>query len=238
MSTTDQPAVSVIMAVRNAERYLSTALDSIAAQTFRNYEIIVVDGDSSDNSRRIAQSYPRTKCLSQNGTGLAHAWNIGIDVSRAPLLAFLDSDDTWPTRKLADQIDYLLLNPETECVIGRVKFVLEPDQPIPAGFKPALLEGSHVAYMPGTSMIRRGVFARLGKFEERWHILSDAVWFARLRESDIVTGILDEVLLTKRVHSNNLSYTTAWPTYRRELIQMLRESIERRRSGIRGGCGA
>ena len=226
------------MAVKNAERYLSTALDSIAAQTFRNYEVIVVDGDSSDNSRRIAESYSGTECLVQNGTGLAHAWNTGIEASRAPLLAFLDSDDTWPTCKLSNQINYLTLNPETECVIGRVKFVLEPDQPPPPGFKLALLEGSHVAYMPGTSIVRRSVFARLGKFEERWDILSDLVWFARLRESNIVTGILDEVLLTKRVHSNNLSYTTAGQIYHRELIQMLREAIERRRSGTRDEASA
>ena len=50
------------------------------------------------------------------------------------------------------------------------------------GFKPSLLEGSHVAYIPGTSLLRRSVFDRLGEFENRWTMTSDLVWFARLRE--------------------------------------------------------
>jgi len=104
---------------------------------------------------------------------------------------------------------------------------LEPNEPIPQGFKPVLLEVSHVAYMPGTSMIRR-VFDRVGKFEERWQIISDIVWFARLRESNVVVGIIDDVLLTKRIHSANLAYITAWPVYKRELMQMVRESLYRR----------
>jgi glycosyltransferase involved in cell wall biosynthesis len=95
MNVVDSPAVSVIMAIKNAERYLAAALDSISAQSYGSYEIIVVDGDSSDSCMRIAQSYPLTTCIPQNGTGLAHAWNVAIDASRAPLLTFLDSDDVW-----------------------------------------------------------------------------------------------------------------------------------------------
>lgn len=227
---TDRPQVSVVMAVRNAERYLAQALDSVAAQTFQNYEVVVVDGASSDDSVAIARSYPRTTCIRQGSEGFANAWNIGIEASRTPFVAFLDSDDIWPPHKLEKQTEYFARMPTTDCVIGHVEFFLEPGLPIPSGFKPALLEADHVAYMPGASMIRRSVFDRIGRFEEHWRIASDIVWFSKLRTSGLAIGVADDVVLRKRVHDANLSYVSAWPIYRQELTQLLKQSIDRRRA--------
>mgnify|MGYP001091189347 FL=1 len=66
MAAESSPAVSVVMATKNAERYLVESLDSVAAQTLSDLEIIIVDADSTDATRRIAESYPRVKVLPQN----------------------------------------------------------------------------------------------------------------------------------------------------------------------------
>ena len=95
-------SISVIMAIKNAERYLGEALDSILAQTYQAHEIIVVDGGSNDGSKTIAQSYPRTRYILQDGKGLPQAWNIGIAASTGQLITFLDSDDVWPRGTLAE----------------------------------------------------------------------------------------------------------------------------------------
>ncbi len=100
----DLPLVSVVMAVKNAERYLAEALDSVVRQSFSDYEIVVVDGRSTDDSRRIASSYPGVRVIEQEGPGFAQAWNVGIDASRGAFIAILDSDDTWPAHKLARQV--------------------------------------------------------------------------------------------------------------------------------------
>jgi len=223
-------AVSIIMAVRNAERYLARALDSIAAQTFRDYEVVIVDGNSSDGSLKIARSYPQVRCLQQAGDGFTGAWNEGLDGSKGPFVAFLDSDDIWPAGKLATQMSYFAAHPDTDCVVGRVRFFLEPGVSPPPGFRPMLLDGSHIAYIPGVSMVRREVFSRIGNFEERWTSTSDLVWFAKMRELGMRIGVIDDVLLDKRVHGGNLTYTTPKATYQGELTRLLKESLDRRRT--------
>jgi glycosyltransferase involved in cell wall biosynthesis len=225
------PAVSVVMAVKDAERYLAAALDSVAAQTFRDFEIVVVDGASTDESVRIAKSYPTVTCIPQNGTGFANAWNQGIEIARASLISFLDSDDLWPPEKLALQVAYLKAHPGKGYVIGRVQFFTTPGEVPPPGFKPALMNGTHVASMPGTIMIRRSVFELTGLFESHWQIMGDTAWFQKLRKTEIEAGFVDRVLLRKRVHSNNLSYSTNWAIYRRELFSLLKNGLDRGKSG-------
>ena len=226
----DEPLVSVIIAIKDAERFLAQALDSVSAQTYRNYEIVVVDGASTDRGPSIAAAYPHTRCIPQGGTGLWQAWNAGIATSRGSLVTFLDSDDLWSSSKLADQVSYLSRHPATPCVIGRVKYFIEPGHAIPNGFKPALLNDSHVAYMPGVAMLRRSLFQRLGTFEEHWRIASDIVWFAKLRECGVPIGCIDDILLHKRVHSANLGYVTSASVYRQELTHFLKETLDRRRA--------
>ena len=229
--TMDCSLVSIVIAVKNAEQFLRQALESIAAQDFQNHETIVVDGRSTDGTRTIAASYPWTKIVDQEGTGFAQAWNLGIDTARGDFIAFLDSDDIWPPHSLAVRAKQLQSDLGIDCVIGRVRFFVEDGHPIPHAFRPELLNGSHVAYMPGTAMLRRRVFDTLGKFEENWQIANDLVWFAKLRSSGARVEVIDDVLLQKRIHSSNASNVAAtMPIYREELLALVKESVLRQRS--------
>ena len=149
------PLVSVVMATRNAERFLSQALDSVAAQTYEPLELIVVDKSSADGSVEIAESYG-ARCVQQRGSGYAGAWNEGIELAQGALISLLDSDDFWVPEKTAAQVRLLTERPELDYVIGRARFFIEPGYPPPPGVRPELLEGLHVAPMPGVLMARRG----------------------------------------------------------------------------------
>ena len=225
------PAVSIIMAVKNAGQYLRFALDSIKAQTFQNFEVIIVDADSTDDSHEIINSYKNVRLIRQLGTGFAGAWNEGVENAKAPLICFLDADDIWEPFKLKLQHDLLCQHPEMDYSIGRVRFFRDSDAPLPSGFKASLLTGSHLGYMPGTLMIRRKVIDHIGFFEKNWKIASDIAWFRKLRVEGFPVGIIDEVLLNKRVHNSNLSYSTPWDVYRSELLSFLRGAAAQNRAG-------
>jgi glycosyltransferase involved in cell wall biosynthesis len=149
-----QPLVSVVLPVLNAERFLQQALASIHAQSYPNYEIVVIDGGSTDATRELAQQAARVRLMPQAGSGLANAWNTGLRAARGSYISFLESDDLWATDKLAHQVTHLEQHPNIQYVIGQVKLFLEPGCPPPAGLSPAVFEGSHVGRMPGTLMAR------------------------------------------------------------------------------------
>jgi glycosyltransferase involved in cell wall biosynthesis len=221
------PSVSVVLAVKNGERYLAEALESVLAQSRPPQEIVVVDGHSEDRSAAIAAAYDRVRVVKQEGVGFAGAWNEGVAASQGEILAFIDSDDRWEPRKLALQVEHLLDHPEVDYVITRARFVAEPGMPLPRGFNPDLLEGDHVANMPSALVIRRPAFAAVGPFRTDYSIASDIDWFARAKDLPLTLGVVEEVLVDKRVHDTNLSYTAA-DRLNEELLDLLRDSVERR----------
>ena len=99
MNSENNPAVSVIIPVYNAEKYLRQCLDSVCSQTLRNIEIICVDDGSSDSSPAILAGYagqdPRFKLITQENSGPGTARNNGVRNARGDYLAFIDSDDFW-----------------------------------------------------------------------------------------------------------------------------------------------
>lgn len=227
---TERPRVTVVMAVRNASRYLREALDSVMAQTYQPAEIVLVDGRSTDDTEAIARSYPRTRFIVQRHAGFADAWNDGIAAATSELIAILDSDDRWTPEKLAEQVALLEANPDASAVIGHVKFFMPPGQQRPPGFRLELLDGDYLAHMPGALLARRSVFDIVGPFGADWSIASDIDWFARLKDSGLTVLVVPHVVIYKRVHDANLSYTAArTPVIGTEVVKLLRQSILRQR---------
>jgi glycosyltransferase involved in cell wall biosynthesis len=222
--------VSVIMAVRNGERFIAQAIESVVSQSYGDWEVVVVDGSSADRSVEIASAYPRVRCLSQGGrTGFAGAWNEGISAAEGSLICFLDSDDVWEPSKLERQVETLRLRPEVDYVITLVRFLVEPSVPLPSGFKPELLESDHVANMPSAVMIRRVALDAIGPFRTDLEVASDIDWFARAKDQSLTQATVPEALVHKRVHDTNFSYTHARQLHG-ELLELLRSSVGRQRS--------
>jgi glycosyltransferase involved in cell wall biosynthesis len=224
------PTVSVIIAVKNAARYLSQCLDSVAAQTFNCYETLVIDGRSTDDTEAIARSYDKVSFFQQSGTGFANAWNCGLRQARGEFMTFIDSDDVWVPHKLACQIELLRGDPRLDAAIGKVRFVLEPGERPPRGFQAKVLGQNYVGHVPGVLMARRRLFERLGEWNEGFVVTNDVDWFAKLKDSGLPVGVVDDVLLHKRVHSRNLSYVMAEDrVYPQEMLRLLHASILRKR---------
>ena len=91
------PLLSIIIPVYNVEKYLRECIDSILAEEFQDYEIILIDDGSSDGSPQIADEYTkndsRIKIIHQKNQGQMKATKRGIAISKAPYIAFIDSDD-------------------------------------------------------------------------------------------------------------------------------------------------
>jgi glycosyltransferase involved in cell wall biosynthesis len=108
------PRVSIIMPVYNVEAYVAEAIDSVLAQTFREWELIIVDDGGSDSSIDICSRYndPRVRVVSQTNRGLAGARNTGILNSRGDYIALLDADDRWVPEKLVLHVIHLDSSPQ------------------------------------------------------------------------------------------------------------------------------
>jgi glycosyltransferase involved in cell wall biosynthesis len=223
--------ISVVMPVFNSARFLPDALASIAAQTLPPHEVILVDGTSTDETPEIARRVPNGRYLRQTGNSMWNALNEGVDAARGDYVAFLSDDDLWHAGKLRLQAEWLDAHPETTIVFAHARFELIPGESIPESFRPELLDQAFPAYMTETLLARREVFDVLGKFSEDYFVMSDMDWYARLFDANISTHMLDDVLLTKRVHADNLSSTaTSAQFVTRELPALLRRSILRKRS--------
>ena len=108
------PTVSVVMPVYNVERFVAHAIDSVLAQSFADFELIIVDDGGTDGSMAIVRQYsdPRIRIISQANRGLAGARNTGIAASEAPFVALLDSDDAMAPEKLERHVIHLRANPD------------------------------------------------------------------------------------------------------------------------------
>lgn len=110
------PRVSVILPAYNRETLVARAIDSVLAQTFGDFELIVVDDASKDGTRAVLETYrdhPKVRLiLSDVNRGGSGARNLGIEAAKGALIAFQDSDDVWLPHKLAAQVAALEANPE------------------------------------------------------------------------------------------------------------------------------
>jgi glycosyltransferase involved in cell wall biosynthesis len=223
---TNDPLVTVVIAVRNGERYLAEALQSVFAQNYRPLDVVVVDGQSDDRTPLIARSFPDVRYLRQLRRGIADAYNVGIDAAGGELIAFLSHDDRWVPDKLRMQVDHLLANPEVQYCTGRAKFFLQPGYQPPAGFRQELLEGDHAAHIMETLLVRKPLFDLIGNFSVGLSTAEDVDWFSRSRDRQIAWASLPTVLVHKRVHDDNTSLTV--PENNRNLLQAVRQSIARK----------
>lgn len=221
------PLVSVIMAVRNGERFLRQAIESVLAQDYRPSEIILIDGQSGDRTAEIARAYPDIRYILQESKGVANAYNIGVMAAQGTFVAFLSHDDVWLPNKLSAQVNYLLAHPDIDYVTTATQFFLEPGCTFPAHVvRRDILNGSRNVRMMEVLVTRRCVFDRVGLFDPTLSTAEDIDWYARADDSGVPMAVIDQVLLRKRIHDANTSLFTA--AHRQNLLQALRRSAQRK----------
>ena len=195
------PQVSVVVIFLDAGRFLREAVDSVIAQDFADWELILVDDGSSDGSTEIAREYAavhpdRIRCLDHPGhanRGMSASRNLGVASCRARLLAFLDSDDVWPPGKLSEQVALMGAHPQAGVIFGQTRFwfgwtgderdarrdfTWRLDYPTGTVIEPpALLYhaplGNCLKPSMSNFMVRRDVLDRIGGFEEPFRNLRE-----------------------------------------------------------------
>jgi glycosyltransferase involved in cell wall biosynthesis len=207
------PTVSVIVSSYNYGRYVGAALESVRRQTFSDFEAIVIDDGSTDDSRRVIRGFladPRFRLITQNHGGQSRAKNRGLTEARAPYVAFLDADDLWARTKLEKQVALMESDPRVGVTCTRRKVVDADGKPRPWSNR-RLPRGNVVAAMFrqnfvcfSSAMLRAGVADHVGGFDESIPLAIDYdFWLRAARHYRF--GVVDEPLVAYRVGHVNLS---------------------------------
>jgi len=168
------PIVSVIIPTYNACNVIRETLASVAAQTMKDVEVIVVDDGSTDGSADLVCEHPQvTRCIRQDNRGVAAARNRGMQESSGRYLALLDHDDLWAPDKLQKQTSILDARPAVGMVITNVVHIDRDGRPtgeVGEGYNPSdpfyrLFTKGYVP-TPSSAMIRRTVLQQAGGFDE------------------------------------------------------------------------
>src|SRR5688572_20082581 len=128
-----KPLVTVLMPVYNAEKYLREAMDSILKQTLTDFEFLIIDDGSKDNSVDIINAYtdPRIRLVkNEHNLGISKTLNRGIEMASAELIARMDADDISYPARLQNQYDYFQKNPECALLSTWARMVTEDNEHI------------------------------------------------------------------------------------------------------------
>ncbi len=232
-----EPEISVVMSLYNSAKYLREAVDSVLAQTFANFEFIIIDDGSSDDSVDIVRGYDdvRIHLVCQKNAGLAAALNHAIDTAKTDFIARMDPDDRCFPERLAKQYQYLQGHADVALVGCAAMYITEGGDEIAAIHKQPYIEQEAMT-MPETPcihpsvMFRRDAFKRAGGYPDVMRYGGeDAVLFNRMLSFSAVANLSD-VLLHYRLSPHSMSQRSArFNRLLREMVckQVLNDSVSR-----------
>jgi hypothetical protein len=208
------PIVSVVMSVFNGERFLREAVESILQQSFREFEFIIVDDGSSDQSAPILDSYQtndaRVKVYRKEHSGLVESLNHGCSLAQSKYIARMDADDIASKDRLKTQVAFMDAHPETGVIGGAVDWIDASGNSLgihcyPAEnhqIKAALLEGC--ALWHPTVVIRREAFVLAGGYRGVAVDAEDYDLWLRIADRFQLAN-LEAVVLKYRIHPSQVS---------------------------------
>jgi len=182
-----QGLVTVVIPCYNQAGYLGEAIASVRAQSYRDFEIVVVDDGSTDATAAVAGNYLDVRLLRQSNAGLSAARNAGLGVGRGEYLVFLDADDRLLPDALRDGIESLARHPEAAFTSGHFRFI-RADGSLQREFAQAPLEcppyegmlrGNYIG-MHATVMFRRAIFDEVGAFDTSLRSCEDYDLYMRI----------------------------------------------------------
>jgi glycosyltransferase involved in cell wall biosynthesis len=223
--------VSVIIPTYNRHAMLKEAVESVLAQDYQNFELIVVDDGSTDLTPEILKSYREAvTVIRQHNQGVSSARNTGIKAASADLVAFLDSDDLWLPQKLSSQIDFFRANPEALICQTQEVWIRDGVRVNPKKrhqkvsgmiFKPSL---KLCLVSPSAVMIRPSLFETVGLFDEDLPVCEDYDLWLRI-SSRYPIYLIDTPLVIKRGgHADQLSRASGLDKFRIQAIIKIIES--------------
>jgi hypothetical protein len=202
--------------VYNQARWLGEAIESVRAQTFSDWELVVVDDGSTDDTRQVIQRHlddRRIRCLAEPHRERSAARNTGIAASSGHFIAFLDGDDRWRPEKLQRQVAALDASPEAGLCYTIARFIDEdgrllrarkPARACAGRLLPRLMRGNIVIL--ASVMLRRACLENVGGFDETLSVYGCEdwdLWLRMARRYPVVA--VDEELTLYRQHAGGTS---------------------------------
>jgi len=206
--------ISVIIPTYNHANYILETLDSVFAQTYNDYEVIVVNDGSPDNTAEILRPLAtagQIRYIEQPNQGQATARNRGLSEATGEFIAFMDDDDLWPPDKLEWQVEILRANQRLVAIGGEMLTINGCGEPI----ADKRLTAGNVSRMelycgnpfasPGQVLIRRNALEAVGGFDTTiWGSDDLDLWFRMLEVGDIAK--VQSLALKYRIHESNASH--------------------------------
>jgi glycosyltransferase involved in cell wall biosynthesis len=214
------PALSVIVPMYQAARFIGQALESIRNQTVLATEVIVVDDGSTDAGPAIVAATPGVRLVSKAHTGTGDTVNVGVAIARGDLIAFLDADDRWMADKTALQVAALSRDPTLAMVFGHGRrFVDTGSEERVLDVRPAVSRCS--------GMFRREALVAAGTFGtgEAHEFMT---WMLAAGDAGLRHDILPDVVFERRIHDANHGIASK-DHQRRSYFITLKAALDRRR---------
>jgi glycosyltransferase involved in cell wall biosynthesis len=227
--STESPLVSVIIPTYNRAHMVGQAIDSVLAQTYSNFELIVVDDGSQDETRSLLHSYgERIRVLHRNQRGgVSAARNCGIRAGAGSLIALLDSDDYWMPEKLARQVDMFMRHPhimigQTEEIWIRNGMRVNPKR---RHQKKSGLIFEHSLPLclisPSAVMLRKSLIDEVGLFDETLPACEDYDLWLRITWKHPVDLLPTPLIVKRGGHPDQLSGMPELDKYRIRAIEKI-----------------
>jgi len=211
LSNKINPEISVVMAVYNEERYIEKSISSILSQSFENFEFIIIDDGSTDNTKKIISSFDdsRIKLLITDHGGLPKALNIGISHSKSNLIARMDGDDIANEFRFEKQIIYLNNNYNCVAVGGCVKIIDKDgnflyNQKMPLSDKKIRTYFPNIQLYHSSIIFRKDIYFKCGGYDEKLFTAQDQLLFNKMAKYGELVNI-DYEILKYRIHPGALS---------------------------------
>ena len=206
------PAVSIVIPNYNHAQYLGDAIHSVLNQTYTDFEVIVVDDGSKDNSREVIEQFGgKVRAIFQENQGLSAARNTGIRATRGSLIGVLDADDLYEPTFLETLVGALQSNPEADGISCGYQFVDEKNQYLPQvenrsvpgdELYTALLDGNF--FVPESIFVRRHCYDASGPFDESLRACEDwDMWLRFTKKFRIIHS--SQVLTRHRILRGSMS---------------------------------
>ena len=206
------PEVSVIIPVYNGEKFVGQAIESVLHQTYTDWELIIVDDGSEDNTKGIMRCYsdPKIQYFYQENQGLSGARNTGIDYASGKYIALLDADDEWEPTFLEVSAGYLNQNPETAAVYSGFQYIDSEGNPIGTPVcKVVTSDHFHDEIIASGNwlsacsvVVRRSIYREIGGFDGNLKALEDTDMWLQISKDYCIDGIPQVLTRYRRLASN------------------------------------
>jgi teichuronic acid biosynthesis glycosyltransferase TuaG len=228
--------ISVITPAFNAAATLQASIDSVRAQSFGEWEMLIVDDGSKDSTARIAsqaaQADKRIRLIMQQNQGVASARNCALDMCSYPFVAFLDADDVWLPDKLERQLTFMSTSRSAFTFTAYRKLcgdVVGPKVTVPHDVDYVTLLKSRPIMCSSVMIDRKAIDVRMPAIAARSGVHEDlATWLAILRSGVVARGLDRDLLLLRKGHDSRSSNKAkaalnVWHVYREhERLSVLR----------------